>query len=67
MKKSELRNLIREEVSRMLKEEDSYLMKDPTTRQKVEMVIKILQDIDVDGETMQYILEKVGMDDQIQH
>ena len=33
--------------------------------QKVDQIIQQLKDIDVDGETMQYILEKVGMDDQM--
>jgi len=28
-------------------------------------VIKILRDMEVDGETMQYILEQVGMDEQM--
>ena len=32
---------------------------------KVQLVIDTLRDIDVDGETMQYILEKVGMEDQM--
>jgi hypothetical protein len=32
---------------------------------KVNQVINILRDIDVDGETLQYILEKVGMEDQM--
>ena len=32
---------------------------------RVEEVINILREIDVDGETMQYILEKVGMEDQM--
>ena len=31
----------------------------------VNRVINILRDIDVDGEIMQYILEKVGMEDQM--
>jgi hypothetical protein len=31
----------------------------------VNRVINILREIDVDGETMQYILEKVGMEDQM--
>ena len=31
----------------------------------VNRVINILKDIDVDGETMQYILQKVGMEDQM--
>jgi hypothetical protein len=38
-----------------------------TKSKAVEMVIKTLQDIDIDGETMQYILEKVGMDEQMLH
>jgi len=33
--------------------------------QKVDQIIQQLKDIDVDGETMQYILEQVGMDDQM--
>ena len=45
----------------------SQLMSDPAVKSKVEMVIKTLQSIDIDGETMQYILEKVGMDEQLQH
>ncbi len=32
---------------------------------RIEKVIDILREIDVDGETMQYILEKVGMEDQM--
>ena len=32
---------------------------------KVLSVINTLKDIDVDGETMQYILQKVGMEDQM--
>lgn len=67
MKTSEFRKLIREEVKTLLKEEGSYLMKDPATKAKVDMVIKTLQEIDVDGETMQYILEKVGMEEQMLH
>jgi hypothetical protein len=34
-------------------------------REVVLDTIEKLQAIDVDGETMQYILEKVGMDDQM--
>ena len=33
--------------------------------QSVHEIITMLRDIDVDGETMQYILEKVGMEDQM--
>lgn len=32
---------------------------------KVESIIDILKEIDVDGETMQYILSKVGMESQM--
>lgn len=32
---------------------------------KIEAIIKQLKDIDVDGQTMQHILEKVGMDEQM--
>ena len=33
--------------------------------QKVQKVIDTLRKIEVDGETMQYILDKVGMSDQM--
>jgi hypothetical protein len=33
--------------------------------QRVHEIITMLRDIDVDGETMQYIIEKVGMEDQM--
>jgi hypothetical protein len=33
--------------------------------QRVHEIITMLRDIDVDGETMQYILQKVGMEDQM--
>jgi hypothetical protein len=33
--------------------------------QRVHEIITMLRDIDVDGETMQFILEKVGMEDQM--
>ena len=66
MKTTELRKLIREELKKVLKEE-SNLMKDPAIKAKVNMVIKTLKEIDVDGETMQFILEQVGMDEQMLH
>ena len=31
----------------------------------VELIIKLLNEMDVDGETMEYILRKVGMEDQM--
>jgi hypothetical protein len=33
--------------------------------QRVHDIIHMLRDIDVDGETMQYILNKVGMEEQM--
>ena len=36
-----------------------------TLKCKLEDIIKELKFLDVDGETMQYILEKVGMEDQM--
>ncbi len=66
MKTQLLRKLIREEVKKALSE-NTQLMSDPTVKSKVEMVIKTLQSIEVDGETMQYILEQVGMDEQMLH
>ena len=33
--------------------------------QRVHEIITMLRDINVDGETMQYILDKVGMSDQM--
>lgn len=36
-----------------------------TLKCKVEDIIKELRFLDVDGETMQYILKKVGMEDQM--
>jgi hypothetical protein len=40
-------------------------MQDLRVRDKVERIISDLSHIDVDGETMQYILENVGMGDQM--
>lgn len=69
MKAQELKKLIREETRKILQKENvSYMMStNPDVKAKVQMVIKTLQEIEVDGETMQYILEQVGMEDQMQH
>jgi hypothetical protein len=40
-------------------------MQDLRVRDKVERIISDLSHIGVDGETMQYILEQVGMHDQM--
>ena len=37
----------------------------PIRNPKVETIISLLNEIEVDGETMQYIIEKVGMEEQM--
>ena len=64
MKVQEFKKLIREEVRKALKE-NTYLMSNPSVKDKVEMVIATLKDIDIDGETMEHILDQVGMTDQM--
>ncbi len=49
---------------------DTSWIKDPQVRSKVDMVIKTLGSLTgpgetVDGETMQFILEAIGMDEQM--
>ena len=66
MKHLELRKIIREYIKKALNE-NTQLMSNPMVKSKVEMVIKALQEIDVDGETMEYILKEVGMEEQMQH
>jgi hypothetical protein len=46
--------------------ENSHLMAtNPDVKAKVDKIIELLIDIDVDGDTMEYILGAVGMDDQM--
>ena len=66
MKKSEFRNLIKEEIKRILKE-DSGTMLMRSHPGMVEEIIAMLQHMDVDGETMEYIIKAVGMEEQMQH
>lgn len=66
MKTTEFRKLIREEVRKVLKE-STMLMRDPSVKAKVDEVISALKDIDIDGETMEFILKEVGMEEQMQH
>lgn len=40
-------------------------MENLTKEQKVLNIINLCKDIDIDGETMEYILEKVAMTDQM--
>lgn len=40
-------------------------MENLTKEQKVLNIIKLCKDIDIDGETTEYILEKIGMTDQM--
>ena len=44
---------------------ETALMESTFKREVVKEIIKKLQTIEVDGETMQYIIEKVGMTDQM--
>jgi len=44
---------------------ETALMDHPTVRWEVQNIIDKLKFIQVDGETMQYILQKVGMEDQM--
>jgi hypothetical protein len=37
----------------------------PIRNPKVDTIISLLNEIEVDGETMQHIIEKVGMEDQM--
>jgi hypothetical protein len=53
----------REEV--YLNEPPTELCKTPQTHEFVKDIIAKLKVIDVDGETMQYILEQVGMEEQM--
>ena len=64
MKATEFRKLIRKEVRKALNE-NTQLMSNPSVKDKVEMVIATLIAIDIDGETMEYILDQVGMTDQM--
>jgi hypothetical protein len=66
MKATEFKKLIREEIRKVLKE-NTMLMRDPSVKAKVDAVIGTLKGIDVDGETMQFILKEVGMEEQMQH
>jgi hypothetical protein len=45
--------------------ENTYQMSNPAVKTKVEMVINTLKEIEVDGETMEYILDEVGISDQM--
>ena len=43
----------------------TQLMTNPMVELTVELIIATLKNINVDGETMEYILEQVGMNDQM--
>ena len=43
----------------------SFQMTNPTVKWKIEGIIEELNFLEVDGETMQYILREVGLDDQM--
>lgn len=56
---------VAEYVSTLPKEEPTTLSNDKYKYGVVDYVIAKLKEIDVDGETMQYIIEQVGMNDQM--
>jgi hypothetical protein len=43
----------------------SFQMTNPTVKWKIEGIIEELNFLEVDGETMQYILREVGLDNQM--
>ena len=49
----------------MSEEIKTALMEDATADYGVNVIINILKDIEIDGETMQYILYRVGMERQM--
>jgi hypothetical protein len=65
MKQSQLRQVIREEVRKALKEQTSLMKSHPSITPKIEIVIDTLTDVEVDVDTMKYIIDKVGLKDQI--
>jgi hypothetical protein len=65
MKAIEFKKIIREEVRKVLRE-NTLLMKDPSVSQKVMQIIKMLMEIDVDDQTMEFILKQVGMAERMQ-
>jgi hypothetical protein len=54
-------NILRSKIRGLILEELSSPMQDPRTNQ----IIQMLKDMEVDGETMEYILRQVGMEDQM--
>ena len=66
MKPEQFKKLLKEFAPKLpVNEAGTQLMTDPSVKSKVETVIKYLKDIDVDGETMEYILKSVGMEQQM--
>jgi hypothetical protein len=65
MDKFDLKKYLTE--SKLTKEnKGSYLMSsDKKINSKIEEIINYLNSIDIDGETMEYILTRVGLDDQM--
>ena len=50
-----------------MENQKTYLMSDPSIEFAVHHIIDMLRTIDIDGETMEYIIEQVGMQEQIRH
>ena len=49
-----------------LVEESTILMRNSSVKAKVDTIISSIKDIDIDGETMEFILKEVGMEEQMQ-
>lgn len=50
-----------------MENQKTYLMSDPSIEFAVHHIIDMLRTIDIDGETMEYIIEQVGMQEQMRH
>lgn len=53
------------ERDKRAQDKGSYMMSDPSIGSKINDIINTLNSIEVDGETMEYILQKTGMDEQM--
>lgn len=53
------------ERDKRIQDKGSYMMSDPSIGSKINDIINTLNSIEVDGETMEYILQKIGMDEQM--
>jgi hypothetical protein len=54
-----------EEVRKLIKEQTILMKSHPSVTPKIEMVIDTLNDVEIDADTMKYIIDKVGLKHQI--